>query len=349
MAWATAAERLGTIKRIFCLFIELERIERTNMGAILSTDSRVMLLSVPVAVATGALAFWWMRKQRTRTYEEVGFVSALNVYPVKSCKAISLEHAECLVTGIKYDRDWVILDGHERLASQRKYPKLALVTPRFEDDGSLCLDAPGMKTLKLPMDVKMYGQNKPIRVFGMWGEGAFAGSEAADWFCKFLEDEGLKMYLVTKARYLNTDDVWKAIAQPQDKASFADYSPFMMATEKSLEYLNKELSSPMPMRRFRPNIVVSGVKEAHLEDQWNHIKIGDVEFRLLNNCSRCTLTLVDPDTGIREDREPLATLRRIRLPEDRDKRYGEAPFFGINLALENRGGIKLGDAVLVSV
>ena len=74
------------------------------MGATLSTDRRLLLLSVPVAVATGVVAFWWMRKQRARTYLQVGFVSALNVYPVKSCRAISLEHAECLVTGIKYDR-----------------------------------------------------------------------------------------------------------------------------------------------------------------------------------------------------------------------------------------------------
>ena len=73
------------------------------MGATLSAERR-LLLSVSVAVATGVAAFWWRKKQRARSYEQVGFVSALNVYPVKSCKAISLEHAECLVTGIKHDR-----------------------------------------------------------------------------------------------------------------------------------------------------------------------------------------------------------------------------------------------------
>ena len=51
----------------------------------------------------------------------------------------------------------------------------------------------------------------------MWGEGAFAGTEAAEWFSNYLEGEGFKMYLTTKPRYLNTDEVWKAIAQPKDK------------------------------------------------------------------------------------------------------------------------------------
>lgn len=64
----------------------------------------------------------------------------------------------------------------------------------------------------------------------------------------------------------------------------------------------------------------------------------------------CLLTTVNPDTGEKEGDEPLATLRRIRLPEDRDPRQGNAPLFGVLVAPVGNavGVIKIGDAVMVS-
>jgi len=51
-------------------------------------------------------------------------------------------------------RHWIVLDGKGNFITQRKDPKLALVVPHFEDGKYLCLDAPGMETLKLNIQLR---------------------------------------------------------------------------------------------------------------------------------------------------------------------------------------------------
>ncbi|KAL4673993.1 hypothetical protein H8959_017927, partial [Pygathrix nigripes] len=49
-------------------------------------------------------------------------------------------------------------------------------------------------------------------------------------------------------------------------------------------------------------------------DSWDELLIGDVELKRLMACSRCILTTVDPDTGVMSRKEPLETLKSVRLP-----------------------------------
>jgi len=90
-----------------------------------------------------------------------------------------------------------------------------------------------------------------------------------------------------------------------------------------------------------------------MQDKWTgkRIKVGEVEFRFLKCCGRCPITTVNPATGEIEGDEPLATLRRIRLPEDRDPRQGIASLFGVHVTPDKDGVgvIKLGDSVMVSL
>ena len=61
------------------------------------------------------------------------------------------------------------MDENDSFVSQRKDPKLALVVPHFEDGKYLCLDAPGMDTLK--MDIQADNEEfKKIRYFDFPGE-----------------------------------------------------------------------------------------------------------------------------------------------------------------------------------
>ncbi|KAJ7390802.1 Mitochondrial amidoxime reducing component 2 [Desmophyllum pertusum] len=122
-----------------------------------------------------------------------------------------------------------------------------------------------------------------------------------------------------------------------------------MTTEASLVELNDILSSPVGMDRFRANVIIGGT-EPFAEDQWRQkiLKISDVKFRTLKDCGRCTQTTIDPETGQKDGLEPVSTLRRTRLPEDRDPRHGNAPFFGIQMAPDCEGTIQLGDPVFIS-
>ena len=46
------------------------------------------------------------------------------------------------------------MDKNDTFVSQRGDPKLALVVPHFEDRKYLCLNAPGMETLKVDIELK---------------------------------------------------------------------------------------------------------------------------------------------------------------------------------------------------
>lgn len=309
--------------------------------------SKYLLIGLPVLALAGFAALWWQR--RKGIYKAVGRVSDLFVYPVKSCKGIQLTEAKCCKEGIEFDRSWVILDAKDNFADQRKYPKLALVVPHFEDD-KLCVDAPKMNTLKIDLQTNIE-EFKKILIWETYGEGQYVGDEAAEWFSTYLEKPGCKMYQLSIPRKMQDDEVWADVSKPGDETSFSDFGSYLVTAEESLDALNKELASPISMNRFRPNIVVRGLK-AFGEDKWvgNKIKIGGVDFRFLKRCGRCTLPNINQELGVREGKEPLDTLKRVRIPEDQDPRDGSAPLFGIYVTLDqpdNVGVVSVGDAVMI--
>lgn len=315
-------------------------------------QSKYLLIGLPVVTIAGIAALWWKQHVKSRSFKEVGSVTGLFVYPVKSCKGIRMDSVKCFKEGMEYDRHWIVLDAKGNFITQRKDPKLALVVPHFEDGRYLCLNAPGMEMLKLeiqlPVDQREF---KRIKIFGMEGEGQYVGDEASEWFSKYMNKPGYKMYKLSRTRVIRTHDEWSDIGEAGDQATFGDFAPYMILAEACLASLNQELSLPLEMERFRPNIVVNGLN-AFEEDKWEggrKFKIGDVVFRYLNNCARCSLPIVNPKTGEKKGEEPLKTLRRIRLPEDRDPRYDRSPLFGINAApdTDGMGVIRQGDAVMI--
>ncbi len=71
-----------------------------------SSYSKYLLIGLPVVALAGFAALWWQQKQRRRSYKEVGRVSGLFIYPVKSCKGICLQDVKCVKEGMEFDR-WV--------------------------------------------------------------------------------------------------------------------------------------------------------------------------------------------------------------------------------------------------
>ena len=56
--------------------------------------------------------------------------------------------------------------------------------------------------------------------------------------------------------------------------------------QESLVDLNKRLNAPLPMNRFRANIVLAG-GEPWAEDEWAGLRIGGLEFASVKPCGRC--------------------------------------------------------------
>jgi hypothetical protein len=138
-----------------------------------------------------------------------------------------------------------------------------------------------------------------------------------------------------------------AKARPGDVVSFADGYPFLLISQGSLRALNDRLqekgAEPVPMDRFRPNLVVDGCPPFD-EDTWSRFRLGGLAFRHAGLCARCIVTTTDQRTGERTGPEPLRTLAQFR----RDAADPTDVNFGVNLIHETKSGrLHLGDEVIL--
>jgi len=192
-------------------------------------------------------------------------VSQLVIYPIKSCRGVEVDLATVGTTGFELDRRWMVIGDDGRFLSQREHHRLALVRVQLDED-RLRLEAHGLPSLEVGLE----GEAGPASRVQVWDDECAAvaeGEDAARWFSRHL---GCSARLVRMA----SDDarpLGSSTAQPGDHVSFADGFPFLLLSTASLDGLNRRLSLPVPMDRFRPNIVIDGC-EPHAEDGWHRIR-----------------------------------------------------------------------------
>ena len=257
----------------------------------------------------------------------VGTLSQLWVYPVKSAAGIALDSSKVALRGLAHDRRWMVVDANGRLVTQRERPDLALLRPSFTGE-CLKLEADGMPGLTLPL----YPTDGKTLTVMMWKEPMPAQlvPAATDWFSTLLGGAYRLVYMPESTLRPSPDHTSSPI-------SFVDGNPFLLVSEASLADLNGRLDTPVDVRHFRPNLVVSGC-EAFAEDGWDAVQIGALQLRRVGPCIRCMLINVDPDEGERRT-EPLRTLARYR-------RVGRQVWFGQNFRLEgNNPTISCGNPV----
>ncbi|XP_072503892.1 mitochondrial amidoxime-reducing component 1-like isoform X2 [Notamacropus eugenii] len=301
------------------------------------------------AAALGATA-WSTGGQLRRRLRQVGTVAQLWIYPIKSCKGVPVNEAECTKVGLRSghlrDRFWLIINEEGNMVTARQEPRLVLISLTCEND-SLTLSAAYTQDLNLPIETPTTNVVRKCRVHGFEIEGRDCGDEAAQWITSFLKTQPYRLvHFEPHMRPRNSKDKLDYF-RPTDKIPYADASPFMILSEASLADLNSRLDKKVKVNNFRPNIVLSGCG-LYEEDSWNKIFIGDVEMKRIMACGRCILTTVDPDTGIMDRKEPLETLRSYRQCDPSDQKvYGKAPLFGQYYILEDPGTIKVGDPVYI--
>jgi len=255
-------------------------------------------------------------------------LASLIYYPIKACRGFEVECSQVERMGLEHDRRMMVVTPECDFLTQREYPRLALVTPML-NNGTLTLSAPNFDSIQIA--VQKNGYPIPVRVWRSEGVQAIdQGEEAAQWFSDWL---GTFVRLVHIAdRFIRRVNPQYAISEG-DHTGFADGYPILLTSEESLQDLNKRLESPLPMNRFRPNIVVRGC-EPCAEDTWNKIRIGDVELGIVKPCARCVVTTIDKDT-LEKSKEPLKTLSKYR-------RHNLGAIFGQNVIPVNEGRLQLG-------
>ncbi len=260
-------------------------------------------------------------------------ISALYCYPLKSGRGRRLAQARLDTWGLEGDRAWMVVDGEGGFLSQRSLPAMALIEalPR---PGGLVLEAPGMAPLAVP--VPAGDALREVEVWGDAGVARDAGDAAAAW---------LEGFLGQACRLVALGPEWRRPVDPDhdpygSQAAFSDGFPLLLISEASLADLNARLPAPLPMSRFRPNIVLDSCAP-YAEDGWRSLDIGGLRLEVVKPCSRCAITTVDTDTG-RAGKEPLRTLARYR------RGAGGKVYFGQNLVHgQARGVLRVGDVVTV--
>lgn len=255
-------------------------------------------------------------------------LSSLIYYPIKSCRGFEVDSANVERMGLEHDRRMMIVTPQGRFLTQRDHPRLALVTPALSG-GVVTLSAPGFDTLQAA--IRTSGPCQPVDIWKSKGvEAVDQGDETAMWFSDWLG---------TPARLVHIADGYKRKVNPQyavnedDHTGFADGYPILIISEESLADLNSRMETPIPMNRFRPNLVVRG-SERFAEDTWNQIRIGDVNLAIVKPCARCLVTTIDKET-LEKSREPLKTLASYR-------RHALGAIFGQNVIPLNSGRLRLG-------
>jgi MOSC domain-containing protein len=264
-------------------------------------------------------------------------LDAINRFPVKSCRGQALTEAVVEPWGLAGDRRWLIVDADGVLITAREHPRLLLVTPTMRPDGGLDVTGPDVEALRVSPP------EGPLIDVRVWrSELAATLAEDHGWFSALLGVPARLVYLDNPTRRHSNP----LFAGPDAYVSFADGYPLMLTTTASLDALNDLIvagprgdEGPLPMIRFRPNVVVHG-GEAWAEDGWRSVRIGEALFRVVKGCDRCVITTTDADTAAR-GKEPIATLARHR-------RWDGATWFGMDLIPENPGAIiRAGDEVEV--
>ncbi len=266
-------------------------------------------------------------------------LGAIHIHPIKSVGGFGVNEARLTDRGLEHDRRWMLVDEHGQFITQREVPAMACLHTVPHGEGFRVVDTRAGATLDLPWTIseKETGMNSvwSDRVRTMVAEEAWS-----HWFSERLERTAQLVFMpdTTKRR---TDGRYA-----QGLTSLSDGFPYLFLSQASLDDLNArgtakalanmETWTPIPMDRFRPNLVING-GAAFQEDGWREITIGTVRFTLVKPCARCVIITTDQRSGER-GKEPLRTLATYRSK-------GHKVMFGMNAVGATEGSVRVGDEV----
>ncbi|TDK49968.1 MOSC domain-containing protein [Algoriphagus formosus] len=261
-------------------------------------------------------------------------VQDIFIYPIKSLGGIRLDQAEVEEKGFKYDRRWMLIDSEGLFVSQRTYPKLALLGVELTFEGLLVYQKKRQYDSILIPYTLAPGEEVSVVVWDDTMKARLLAEQYDQWFSEFLDKEVRLVIMPESTRRA----VSPKYAVNAEAVSFADGMPYLLIGQESLEDLNRRLEQPVPMDRFRPNIVFSG-GEAFKEDSLQKIQIGEVAFQIVKPCARCVMTTVNQNTA-ETSKEPLKTLASYRT-------VGNKVLFGQNMVALGEGVVRIGDKIEV--
>ncbi len=251
------------------------------------------------------------------------------IYPVKSLAGFCVDSWKVNATGLRYDRQWMIVDEQFRFMTQREEPRMALIQTRLTTQ-KLFLSSAEQEEISLPLNPPQ----QPECQVTVWQDTILAQrvTSADAWLSDILKRPCHLVYLPDHS----IRSVDPNYAKPNDRVGFADGFPFLVISAASLQNFNQLSGLNLSMSRFRPNLVIDSA-EPFAEDLWRRIRINQIEFVLPKPCSRCNIPAINPITA-KSEPQVLKKLKQIRQAQQKT-------YFGQNAIHQSSGTLKIGSAV----
>lgn len=263
-------------------------------------------------------------------------LSEIWIYPIKSLAGIRLKEARLTERGLQWDRRWMLLDQEGQFMTQRQIASMALLDVHLHAHSlEVRHRQKDLPPLHIPLKPEQSGEMVQAPIWNDSSKAFLVNEESDNWFSEVLEQSCRLVFMPEDAQRSTKGKTSDRV----QKVSFADEYPVLMIGQASLDELNSRLKDPVPMNRFRPNLVFTGGKPFE-EDGWHAFTIGDTPFWAEKPCARCVVTTIDQQTGRKESKEPLTTLAKFRS-------WNQKLLFGQNLQFEGEGLLKVGDPIQV--
>ncbi|MEO7485513.1 MAG: MOSC N-terminal beta barrel domain-containing protein [Ferruginibacter sp.] len=262
-------------------------------------------------------------------------ISQLFIYPVKSLGGIEVTETQLTDRGFQFDRRWMLVDANNQFLTQREHPEMCLLQTAIQGNDLIVYHKNNPEdNIQIPLQPIPGVATIKVQV---WDDECTAQSvsETADaWFSAKLAITCRLVYM-PETEKRKVDPVY---ASKEDITSFSDGYPLLIIGQASLDDLNSRLDEPLPMNRFRPNIVFSGGRPFD-EDAMEHVKVNGIDLYGVKLCARCTITTINQATAERA-KEPLKTLAAYRMKNNKI-------YFGQNILHKQTGFLKVDDSIEV--
>jgi len=259
-------------------------------------------------------------------------VSELFIYPVKSLGGFSVTAAKITDRGFEYDRRWMLVDSNNCFLTQRDFPQMALLQVQLSDNGlKVYHKINSNENINISTSITTNDFSR-VQIWSDTCKAQFVDPDYDKWFSDMLSMKCRLVYMPDNSiRRVDT-----RYASNKELTSFSDGYPFLMIGQSSLDDLNSRMVDPLPINRFRPNIVFTGGLPFQ-EDKMQHFSINKIQFYGVELCARCVVTTINQDNGFK-NKEPLKTLSTYRFKNNKI-------YFGQNLLHKGEGDIYVGDVI----
>ena len=243
-------------------------------------------------------------------------------------QGVALSEVQLASTGLDGDRKYMLIDSENRFVSQRSHSILAQFQVRI--NGQELFIQRGNDQLSIKEEDFERGQPVDVRIWDDECKGYLALGSINEWFSNQLDKE------VRLVKYASGSRIRKK--KSPFETQFPDGYPVLVTNTKSLTALNAELTTPVSMSRFRPNLVLEYSK-AFEEFSFEYLESQQTSLNNRKPCERCKVITIDQKTGEKMDTEVLKKL------VDHDVK---ASIFGINCTVDKSGTILVGEELKLS-